>query len=159
MITMIIVSRNKIMSEVTKFTEEEMQEIAQLQSKFKERIFGLGQIEVDQLSLEESKKALDERKLAIVNDLKDLRTEENGIVNKLASKYGNGSLSLRDGTFTPSESTQVDQSQTVQPVQPVQPVVEQTQVDGNLGVGTTQNTESINSSTTQGNVVGSCFNC
>lgn len=150
MIKMIIVSRNKIMSEVTKFTEEEMQEIAQLQSKFQERIFGLGQIEVDQLSLEESKKALDERKLAIVNDLKDLRTEENGIVNKLASKYGNGSLSLRDGTFTPSESTQVDQSQTVQPV------VEQTQVDGNLGVGTTQNTESI---ATQGNVVGSCFNC
>jgi hypothetical protein len=153
MIEKIIVSRNKIMSEVTKFTEEEMQEIAQLQSKFQERIFGLGQIEVDQLSLEESKKALDERKLAIVNDLKDLRTEENGIVNKLASKYGNGSLSLRDGTFTPSESTQVDQSQTVQPVQPV---VEQTQVDGNLGVGTTQNTESI---ATQGNVVGSCFNC
>ena len=156
MIIMIIVSRNKIMSEVTKFTEEEMQEIAQLQSKFQERIFGLGQIEVDQLSLEESKKVLDERKLTIVNDLKDLRTEENGIVNKLASKYGNGSLSLRDGTFTPSEATQVDQSQTVQPVQPV---VEQTQVDGNLGVGTTQNTESINSSTTQGNVVGSCFNC
>ena len=153
---MIIVSRNKIMSEVTKFTEEEMQEIAQLQSKFQERIFGLGQIEVDQLSPAESKKLQDERKLTIVNDLKDLRTEENGIVNKLASKYGNGSLSLRDGTFTPSEATQVDQSQTVQPVQPV---VEQTQVDGNLGVGTTQNTESINSSTTQGNVVGSCFNC
>lgn len=143
------------MSEVTKFTEEEMQEIAQLQSKFQERIFGLGQIEVDQLSLEESKKTLDERKLAIVNDLKDLRTEENGIVNKLASKYGNGSLSLRDGTFTPSEETQ--DSQQVQPVQPVQqPQPVQVQNDGNLGVGTTQNTESIAS---QGNVVGSCFNC
>lgn len=143
------------MSEVTKFTEEEMQEIAQLQSKFQERIFGLGQIEVDQLSLEESKKTLDERKLAIVNDLKDLRTEENGIVNKLASKYGNGSLSLRDGTFTPSEETQ--DSQQVQPVQPVQqPQPVQVQNDGNLGVGTTQNTESI---TSQGNVVGSCFNC
>lgn len=140
------------MSEVIKFTEEEMQEIAQLQSKFQERIFGLGQIEVDQLSLEESKKTLDERKLAIVNDLKDLRTEENGIVNKLASKYGNGSLSLRDGTFTPSEETQ--DSQQVQPVQQPQPV--QVQNDGNLGVGTTQNTESI---ATQGNVVGSCFNC
>jgi hypothetical protein len=143
------------MSEVIKFTEEEMQEIAQLQSKFQERIFGLGQIEVDQLSLEESKKTLDERKLTIVNDLKDLRTEENGIVNKLASKYGNGSLSLRDGTFTPSEETQDSQQvQQVQPVQQPQPV--QVQNDGNLGVGTTQNTESIAS---QGNVVGSCFNC
>ncbi len=150
------------MSEVTRFTEEEMQEIAQLQSKFQERIFGLGQVEVDQLSLQESANNLNERKKAIVEDLQNLRKEENDIVNKLASKYGNGSLSLRDGTFTPSENDGTEQTQQTQQTQSVEPVQVQplhTQnVDGNVGVGTAQNTESINTNDS-GNVVGSCFNC
>ena len=128
------------MSEVIKFTEEEMQEIAQLQSKFQEKIFLLGQLQVDELSLQENKNNLENRKQSVIDELKGLRNDENDIVNKLASKYGNGSLNLKDGSFTPAENDGVQQSQPVT-TEPTQSIA------GNVGIGTdsgaTYNTESI----------------
>ena len=39
------------MSDVTKFTEEEMQEIAIVQSKYQQKIFELGQLQLEEIEL------------------------------------------------------------------------------------------------------------
>ena len=45
------------MSDVIKFTEEEMQEIAGLQAKYQQKIFELGQLQLQEIDLEQTKKA------------------------------------------------------------------------------------------------------
>jgi hypothetical protein len=95
------------MSEITKFTEQEMQEIAILQSKYQQKIFELGQVQLEEIELEQTKTTLSERKTAILTEWKDIQKLEENLLNSLATKYGNGSLNLKDGTFKPNppEST------------------------------------------------------
>lgn len=90
------------MSDVIKFTEEEMQEIAGLQAKYQQKILELGQVQLAKIDLEQSQKNLTERTEKILVEWKDLQKNEETLINTLASKYGNGSLNLRDGTFKPA---------------------------------------------------------
>lgn len=92
------------MDTTIKFTQEEMQEISRLQSSYQEKIFKLGQFKLDEISLEDAKKNLEQRKETILNEWKALQTKEQELLKSLADKYGDGSLSLKDGTFTPNTS-------------------------------------------------------
>lgn len=92
------------MSDVTKFTNEEMQEIATLQAKYQQKIFELGEIQLQEIDLDQSKTALIEKKNGLLEKWKEIQKEEESLLNKLASKYGNGSLNLKDGTFKPAQS-------------------------------------------------------
>ena len=90
------------MSDVTKFTDEEMQEIAGLQAKYQQKIFELGQLQLQEIDLEQTKKLLADKKTELLDNWKTVQKEEETLLNKLASKYGNGSLNLKDGTFKPA---------------------------------------------------------
>lgn len=87
---------------ITKFTSEEMQEIANLQAKYQQRIIELGQLQLEEIDLEQTKQELSQRKTSILDSWKTIQQEEQNLLNKLADKYGNGSLNLRDGTFKPA---------------------------------------------------------
>lgn len=89
------------MSDVTKFTDEEMQEIASLQAKYQQKIFELGQIQLEEINIEQIKTDLITKKTNILQEWKQFQKDEESLLNKLAGKYGNGSLNLRDGTFKP----------------------------------------------------------
>lgn len=97
------------MSETTKFTEEEMQEIAGLQAKYQQKIFELGQIQLEEINLEQIRTDLSTRKTNILQEWKQFQKDEETLLNKLAGKYGNGSLNLRDGTFKPAPPQPVTQ--------------------------------------------------
>lgn len=90
------------MSDITKFTEQEMQEIAILQSKYQQKIFELGQIQLEEIEIDQSKKELEDRRTSILNEWKDIQKLEENLLNSLATKYGDGSLNLKDGTFKPN---------------------------------------------------------
>lgn len=90
------------MNETTKFTEEEMQEIAGLQAKYQQKIFELGQIQLEEINLVQIKTDLENKKTNILQEWKQFQKDEESLLNKLAGKYGNGSLNLRDGTFKPA---------------------------------------------------------
>ena len=90
------------MSDVIKFTEQEMQEIAIVQSKYQQKIFELGQIQLEEIELEQNKKDIVDRRAAIVNEWKDIQKLEESLLNNLATKDGDGSLNLKDGTFKPN---------------------------------------------------------
>jgi hypothetical protein len=93
------------MSDVIKFTEEEMQEIAGLQAKYQQKIFELGQLQLQEIDLEQTKKAFADKKTELLDSWKVIQKEEETVLNKLAAKYGNGSLNLRDGTFKAAPPT------------------------------------------------------
>ena len=95
------------MSDVIKFTDEEMQEIAGLQAKYQQKIFELGQIQLAKIDLEQSQKNINEKQTKTLEEWKEIQKEEESLLNKLAGKYGNGSLNLRDGTFKPVSQTTI----------------------------------------------------
>jgi hypothetical protein len=92
------------MSNTTKFTQEEMQEIATLRSKYQEKVFQLGQVKFDEVSLKDAELKLKEKEETIINEWKAIQQEEQDILKRLADKYGDGSLNMKDGTFTKSET-------------------------------------------------------
>lgn len=88
------------MSDVIKFTDEELQSIAKLQSDYQQSIFALGQIDLEKTNAEQQLKLLTEQREKVFENWKNLQKQESDILNSLSQKYGEGTLSLKDGTFT-----------------------------------------------------------
>ena len=143
------------MSKVTKITEEEINKINELQALYQQKIYQLGQLQIDKIALEENSKAIDARQESIITEWKDLQSKENDVVNSMAEKYGKGSLNLKDGTFTSQEDTSSPAptsapesapanfsgacaTQETSPVYEPSPVVVDP-TSGNVGVGTSGN--------------------
>lgn len=89
------------MSETIKFTDQEMQSIAKLQSDYQQNIFALGQLDLEKTDLEEQLQRVKEQRDFIYESWKKIQTAENDLLNSLSQKYGDGSLNLKDGTFKP----------------------------------------------------------
>ena len=88
------------MSDVIKFTDEELQSIAKLQSDYQQSIFALGQIDLEKTNAEQQLKLLTEKREKVFENWKNLQKQESDLLNSLSQKYGEGTLSLKDGTFT-----------------------------------------------------------
>ena len=92
------------MSDVTKFTDEELQSIAKLQSEYQQSIFALGQIDLEKTNAEQQLKLLTEQREKIFENWKNLQKQESDLLNSLSAKYGEGTLTIKDGTFTPKKA-------------------------------------------------------
>ena len=88
----------------TKFTQKEMDKIKEIQSSYVGVQQAFGQLEVNRIRLEQQ---LDSTQQAS-SDLRDkfLETQQNEqkFIEELNEKYGDGSLDLESGTFTPNKS-------------------------------------------------------
>lgn len=89
------------MSDVIKFTDQEMQSIAKLQNDYQQHIFILGQIDLEKTDLEQQIKELSIRRNEVFENWKKTQQEENNLLSSLSQKYGDGSLNIKDGTFKP----------------------------------------------------------
>ena len=89
------------MSDVIKFTDEEMVSIAKLQNDYQQSIYMLGQIDLEKTDLEQQLKDLNTRRNEIFENWKKTQQDENNLLSTLSQNYGDGSLSLKDGTFKP----------------------------------------------------------
>ena len=89
------------MSDVIKFTDEEMVSIAKLQNDYQQSIYMLGQIDLEKTDLEQQLNDLNTRRNEIFENWKKTQQDENNLLSTLSQKYGDGSLSLKDGTFKP----------------------------------------------------------
>lgn len=90
------------MSDVIKFTEEEMQSLAKLQSDYQQNIFALGQLELEKVDLEQQLEDLKNKREQVFDAWRKTQEEENKLLESLSQKYGDGSLNLKDGTFKPT---------------------------------------------------------
>ena len=87
--------------QVIKFTESEMQLISQLQARYQQKIFELGQIELMKVDLTQQLEDNSKQREELFNDWKKIQADETGLLQQLSQKYGDGTLSLKDGTFKP----------------------------------------------------------
>tara|TARA_R110000868_G_scaffold8843_12_gene45122 strand:+ start:745 stop:1026 length:282 start_codon:yes stop_codon:yes gene_type:complete len=87
---------------VIKFTDAEMQQIAQLQGKYQQKIFELGQLELAKIDLDQQQSDLFDARKKLLEAWTGVQKEENEILQQLSQRYGDGVLSLKDGTFKPA---------------------------------------------------------
>ena len=90
------------MNNTQKFSNEDIEAIKQLQDKYQEKFIQFGQLSIERFSIEESIKNLDKSETTLKEDFLKLQEEESKLIESLGVKYGDGVLSLKDGTFTSS---------------------------------------------------------
>jgi len=93
---------DEIVMNSKKFSEDDINSIKTLQSKYQEKILYFGQLTLERLSIEQAIKNLNEEENKAKLEYLELQKEEEVLIETLSSKYGDGSLNLKDGTFTPS---------------------------------------------------------
>jgi hypothetical protein len=88
------------MSQSIKITESEFSEIKMLQGKFQESIFKLGSLQVEKMELDRLVTDFVEKEKKLKEEWISLQKLEQGLLDKLIQKYGEGNLNMTDGTFT-----------------------------------------------------------
>lgn len=89
------------MSEEKRFTDEELQQIAKLQSRYQSTIYQLGETQLRKKSTELELENLKEVENKLTEEYKSVQQEESNLLKSLTEKYGEGSLNIKTGTFTP----------------------------------------------------------
>jgi uncharacterized protein YlxW (UPF0749 family) len=84
------------MSNQIKLSQEELQSLKSLQEKQNQLVVKFGQLEYEIQSLELQKETA-------IDQLNELKKEEELIGNQLTQKYGNGSIDVESGFFTKLE--------------------------------------------------------
>ena len=88
--------------ESTKFTDEELQSLQELQNTYASITTQFGQVRVSRINLERQLNALDEAEDNLTTDWETNRQVESDLVKSLNEKYGAGTLNPQTGEFTPN---------------------------------------------------------
>jgi len=84
------------MAEITKFTEEELNEIKKLQELYNTVVYQAGQVYLDGLTLKNKENQ-------VKSNIEEVKKQEENIISSLTKTYGVGSINLETGEFTPIE--------------------------------------------------------
>ena len=87
------------MNEKIKMTDNEIAEVKMLQEKFQQKIFQLGQWYLQNMDAKARTKAVNEQAIRLEDEWNGLQKMETELIDKLLTKYGEGSLDLQSGTF------------------------------------------------------------
>ena len=98
------------MSEDTKFTEDEMKQINELQQSYANSQNALGQLSVSRLRLDQQLNDLDSAEENVRNNFVETQTKEREFVESINKKYGDGNLDLTSGVFTPKPKEETDKT-------------------------------------------------
>lgn len=83
------------MADTVKFTDEELSEIRELQNLYNTVVFQAGQYQLDRMTLSNKRKQVEA-------NLEEVKRREQEIISKLTTTYGQGSINLETGEFTPA---------------------------------------------------------
>ena len=90
------------MPKETKFTEDELKSVGDLQVKYNTITNKFGQLAIAKLNIEKQQEALEDEEHNLHQELESVRTEEQEVLTGITEKYGPGSLDPQTGVFTPS---------------------------------------------------------
>ena len=85
----------------TKFTEEELQELRELQTNYQQKVFDFGNLRVEKMLLAKRQADLEDREVEAEEGWSGVQEQEKELVQKLTDKYGPGQLDPTTGVFTP----------------------------------------------------------
>jgi len=88
---------------MAKLTQEEIQQIKELQQKYDQTVFELGSLEAQIIVLNTQIDKLNEEKRNLVSDLNTVGKKESELVKSLQEKYGTGSIDVESGEVTPAQ--------------------------------------------------------
>lgn len=89
------------MSQSTKFTQEELDQIAELQKTNTQKVSEFGQIEIEILLAEQRLENLKIAKKSYQEQYIELQRKEEEVVSNLNKKYGVGTVDVNTGEFIP----------------------------------------------------------
>jgi hypothetical protein len=84
-----------------KITEAEYSDIKTLNVKFQEMVVKLGSLQVEKMDLDQIITDFVEREKKLKDEWISLKKMDMGLRDKLVTAYGEGSLNMSDGIFTP----------------------------------------------------------
>lgn len=90
------------MSQPIKFTQQELDSLKSIQLSFQENIMSFGQLYLDKMALDEKIKELSQFESNLRAKYEKIQKDEDEWLNAITTKYGEGSLNLKDGTFIPN---------------------------------------------------------
>tara|TARA_Y100001963_G_scaffold123256_1_gene173120 strand:+ start:76 stop:369 length:294 start_codon:yes stop_codon:yes gene_type:complete len=85
----------------TKFTEEEVKSLKELQDSYMKVQNKLGRLSIAKLNFQRQAEDLDRQDSEAKNEFVNLQTQEQELVQELTKKYGQGTLDPTTGVFTP----------------------------------------------------------
>jgi len=86
---------------MAKLTQEELQQVKDLQSKYNQTLFEIGVIEAQRIALQEQIEKLENNKDSLFKDLTTIEQKESELTATLQTKYGQGSIDAQTGEITP----------------------------------------------------------
>ena len=89
----------------TKFTEEEVKSLKELQESYMEVQSQLGRLSIAKLNFQKQAQELEQRDAETREQFFQLQTKEQELVQELTKKYGQGSLDPSTGVFTPIDDS------------------------------------------------------
>jgi hypothetical protein len=91
------------MSEKIKITEEELNTVRTVQTKFQDVRFQFGGLYIEKLAVDAAIKAITDRESQLQEEWRSLQKQENDIIEAILKKYGEGNLDLSKGEFIPEK--------------------------------------------------------
>jgi outer membrane protein TolC len=96
----------------TKFSEEELKSLQDLQNSYQQKQLQFGQLEVQRLLVSQQLEQLDNAKAQLEVEYGEVQETERTLVADLNKKYGPGNLDPATGVFTPSAPAAEETSET-----------------------------------------------
>ena len=90
------------MAEPIKFTQQELDSLKKIQLSFQENIMSFGQLYLDKMTLDAKIKELSQVESNLRTTYEKIQKDEDEWLNSITTKYGEGALNLKDGTFIPN---------------------------------------------------------
>jgi len=90
-------------SKQIKFTKEELSGIREVRNSFNNITTNFGSLEVQRIQAEQRLAAIEQQKVIAENEYNQVIQKEVELLNNLNEKYGQGTLDLEQGIFTPAE--------------------------------------------------------
>jgi len=90
----------------TKFSEEELKSLQDLQNSYQQKQLQFGQLEVQRLLVAQQLEQLDNAKAKLEVEYGEVQETERTLVQSLNEKYGPGNLDPATGVFTPAPAAE-----------------------------------------------------
>ena len=93
------------MADETKFTDDELKSLQELQESYQEKQAELGQLSVQRILQNQRTEAIEIRTQEVEQEYAEVQQKERDLVKTLNDKYGSGQLDPQTGVFTPVTPT------------------------------------------------------
>ena len=94
----------------TKFSEEELKSLQDLQNSYQGKQLQFGQLRVQRLLVQQQLDALDDAEAKLEVEYGEVQETERTLVQDVNKKYGPGNLDPASGVFTPAPAAEVPET-------------------------------------------------